>query len=135
MLIRGVIGNPIDDDAQPQRMGFGQHRIERRHVTEDRVDIAVVADVIAEIGHRRSVERRDPERIDTKPRELSEMRTYALKVADPIAIRVSEGPGIDLVEDGLSPPSTCRARRLRAAVVLVHRQTVTAKHTTPMPSP
>ena len=39
---------------------------------EQRVDVAVVADVVAEVRHRRAVERRDPDRVDAQPRQVIE---------------------------------------------------------------
>src|SRR3546814_16220114 len=59
MLIRGVRPDLIDEHLEPQRVCVGDQRVEIRERAEDRVDIAVIGDVITEIGHRRGIERRD----------------------------------------------------------------------------
>jgi hypothetical protein len=43
---------------------LGEQRIEIVEATEQRIDVAIVGDVIAEIGHRRREDRRKPDRID-----------------------------------------------------------------------
>src|SRR5207248_2757888 len=73
-------------------------------VAEDRVDVAVVGDVVAEVSHRGAEEGRDPDGVDAQPRQVVEMTPDALEVADSVAVRVGEGPGIDLIDDRRLPP-------------------------------
>ena len=48
----------------------------------------VVGDVVAEIGHRRGKDRRQPERVDAELRQIVEPRQDAREIADPVAVRV-----------------------------------------------
>jgi hypothetical protein len=50
---------------------------------EQRVDAGVVGHVVAEVGHRRRVERRHPDRVDAEPGEVVEPARDAGQVADP----------------------------------------------------
>src|SRR5262249_55919007 len=72
--------------------------------SEQRLDIAVVADVVSEIRHRRGIDRRYPDRIDAEPREVVEAFAYSLQIADAVAIRILKGAGIDLIDDPVFPP-------------------------------
>jgi hypothetical protein len=45
---------------------LGQQAIEIRQRAEQRIDVAVVGDVVAEVGHRGFEERRDPDRVDAQ---------------------------------------------------------------------
>src|SRR3546814_18743143 len=66
MLIRGVRPDLIDEHLEPQRVCVGDQRVEIRERAEDRVDLAVIGAVITEIGHRRGIERRQPDRVDAE---------------------------------------------------------------------
>ena len=50
----------------------GDQAVGVRQGAEQRVDVAVVADVVAEVRHRRPVERRDPDGIDAEPGQVVE---------------------------------------------------------------
>ena len=88
----------------PRVVGVGQQAVEVVEGAEQRVDVAVVGHVVAEVGHRRPVERADPDGVDPQPRQVVEPGPDALQVADPVAVGVGEGPGVDLVEDRGRPP-------------------------------
>jgi hypothetical protein len=47
-----VVGNPVEQDTQPALVGGGEERIECAEVSEQRVDVPVVADVVAVVAHR-----------------------------------------------------------------------------------
>ena len=80
-------------------------------VAEARVDVLVVADVVAAVGHRRRVDRRQP---DARPRPASAM--WSRRAADPaqvalaVAVGVLEGARVDLVDDGVLPPGAVGVR-------------------------
>ena len=44
----------------------GDQRVEIGERPEERIDVAVVRDVVAEVGHGRRIERRDPDGVDPK---------------------------------------------------------------------
>ena len=71
---------------------------------EDRVDVAVVGDVVAGILLRGSLERAQPQRIDAELDEVVEVRGDAGQVADAVAGAVGERAGVDLIDDGGAPP-------------------------------
>ena len=108
VLVRGMVRHEVDDDPDPPLVGRGEQLVEVGEGPELRIDVAVVGHVVPEVGHRRRVERRDPDRIDAErigpAVEVIEVGGDAAQVADPVAVRVREAPRIDLVEDPLAPP-------------------------------
>ncbi len=71
---------------------------------EQGIDVAVVADVVAEVDHGGGVERGDPQGIHPQPGQIGQPVPDAGQVSDPVPVGVGEGPGVDLVEDGPLPP-------------------------------
>jgi hypothetical protein len=69
-----------------------------------RVDGLVVGDVVAEVHLGRRIHRRNPDGVDAEVLEIGQALGDAVQVADAIAVRVLEGAGIDLIEDGVLPP-------------------------------
>ena len=67
-------------------MGLGDQPVEVGEGAEDRVDVAVVGHVVAEVGHRRAEERREPDGVDAEPRQVVEARRDAVEVADAVAV-------------------------------------------------
>ena len=65
----------------------------------------VVAHVVAEIRHRRRVDRREPDGVDTQPCDVREPREDPAEVADAVAVGVEERPRVDLVDHGRAPPA------------------------------
>jgi hypothetical protein len=82
----------------------GQEAVEVGEVTEDRVDGAVVADVVTEVGHGGAVDRRQPDRVGAQVDEMVEVAADAGQVADAVAVGVGERPRVDLVDDSTPPP-------------------------------
>ena len=105
MLDRRVVGHEVEDQPQPELVGIGGERVPVLQRAEQRVDVAVVGDVVAEVGHRRAVERRQPERVDAQPGQVGEPAAQAGQVADPVAVAVLERAGIDLVDRPAAPPA------------------------------
>ena len=61
-----MVRHQIEDDLEAAVMRRGQQRVEIVHGAEERIDAGVIGDVVAEIGHRRRKDRRQPERIDAE---------------------------------------------------------------------
>ena len=58
VLVGGVVGHEVDHDADADGVGLRRAaRSKRGQVAEERVDVAVVGHVVAEVGHRRPEER------------------------------------------------------------------------------
>ena len=104
MLRARVVRHPIEHDAQPSPMGRSEEAIEAFEVAEDRVDGRVVAHVVSEVGHRRPVDRGEPDRVDTEPGDVVKSCGDAGEIPDAVAVGVRERAGIDLVDDRRSPP-------------------------------
>src|SRR4051794_15840264 len=81
---------------------------------EDRLDAAVIGDVVAEVLHWRGKNGREPDRIDFQPLEVIEALADAVQVANAVAIRVLEGAWIDLIDDPAFPPRLFRHRPPRS---------------------
>ena len=112
------MGTQSSSTRMSRAWASASRRVEGREVAEERVDVAVVGDVVAEVRHRRAVDRRQPERVDAEPLQVVQPRAHALEVADAVARGVGERARIDLVDDGLLPPhaaakATGRRRRWR----------------------
>jgi hypothetical protein len=103
-----MIGNEVQDHfeitgvrGRDETVGVGER-------AEERIDVAIVADVVTEIGHRRRVDRRKPNGVDPKFAEVGEVRDDARQIADAVAIRIGERSGIDLIHDAIAPPDAFR---------------------------
>ncbi len=66
VLVGSVARHLVDDDLESESMRLRDEPVEIRERAEDRIDGAVVGDVVAEIRHRRLEEGRDPDRIDAE---------------------------------------------------------------------
>ena len=104
MLIGCVVGHPVDHHPHVESMGVGHQSVELGKVAEQRIDVAVVAHVVAEVSHGRAEERGDPEGIDSEPRQVGQVGPDPGQVAYAVAIGVGERPGVHLVEDRPLPP-------------------------------
>ena len=147
VLVARVVGNPVDDHAQPARVGFGQQAVEIGERSEQRIDVAVVGDVVAVVLHRRAEEGRDPERVDAEPDQVVEAPADALEVAHAVAVRVEEAArdrsgrrrrsatracGFSLRASAPRIAAARRARRLKCAAA---RGTIGAQRARRLPSP
>lgn len=72
MFVRGVVRDEIEQDANPESMRLLEKRVEGLEVAEPRVDPAVIRDVVAAVGERGDIERREPDEIDPEPRQVVE---------------------------------------------------------------
>ena len=71
VLGRGVVGHQVDDHLEAEGVGRGDQRVGVGERAEERVDVAVVGDVVAVVVLRRGVERRDPERVDAEVAQVA----------------------------------------------------------------
>ncbi|MNV63607.1 hypothetical protein D3C71_1562110 [compost metagenome] len=101
---RGVAEHLVDHHLQAQPMCLGQQPVEVGQVAEQRVDVALVGDVVAEIGHRRLEERRYPNRVHAQRRDVIQALDDAGQVAHAVTVGVQETARINLVNDGTAPP-------------------------------
>jgi hypothetical protein len=64
MAVARVVRDEVEQDANPAPARVGDELVEVREGTEDRIDAAVVGDVVAPVGVRRRKHRAQPERVD-----------------------------------------------------------------------
>jgi hypothetical protein len=50
-LIGGVVRDPIGEEADTSGVGVGKEAVEALQSAKQRVDVAVVEDVVAKVGH------------------------------------------------------------------------------------
>ena len=117
------LGTQSTTTRMPRAWASSSRRSKSSSVPNDRVDVEVVGDVVAEVGHRRAVERRQPDRLGAELREVVEARGDAAQVADAVAVGVGEGARVDLVDRPALPPRrpvghAQRARRLALGLPL-----------------
>src|SRR5439155_12346371 len=67
MLIRGVIGYKIQDDLEIMLVGLLKQSVQVRQGSEERMNIGVIANIIAEIGHGRRIDGGEPESVNAEP--------------------------------------------------------------------
>ncbi len=72
MLIGGVIGNVVKDDLDMALMRLRKQCIEVAESSEHWVYSCIVTDIVSEVEHWGWVDRRKPDGIDAKPREIVE---------------------------------------------------------------
>ncbi len=104
VLVRGVVHHQVHDDPQAPVVRRGQQPVEVLERPEHRVDVLVVADVVAVVVLGRAVHGREPHDVDAQGHEVVEPPLDPGQVADPVAVRVLEGPRVDLVDHRARPP-------------------------------
>ncbi len=73
-------------------------------ITEYRVDIAIVRNIIAIVSHRRCEEWRQPDRIDTQIRNIVQFGDDPVQIANATIGRIQKAPRIDVVGHRPFPP-------------------------------
>ena len=88
MLVRCVVGHEVDQNLKPPPMGLRKQVVEVCQRAEAWIYVAIVGNVIAEINHRRRVNRGDPDRFDPKADKIIEPPLYPLEVAYAVVVGV-----------------------------------------------
>jgi hypothetical protein len=109
VLVGGVVGHEVEDQLEPARVRRLDQAIEVGERAEHRVDAGVIGDVVAEVLHRRRIDRREPQRVDAELGEVVEARQHAGEIADAVAVGVHERARVDLVHDAALPPERFHA--------------------------
>ena len=100
----GVVDDEVHHQLHPARVQRRDQLVELLQRAEERVDVLVVGDVVAVVGHRRAVDRAQPDDVDAEQLEVVEVGQDAAEVTDPVAVAVGEAARVDLVDDGGLPP-------------------------------
>src|SRR5262245_51857157 len=104
MAIGRMIGNEIEDNLDSIRVRRPHQLTKIIQRSKQRIDVAIVADVVAEISHWRRVDRRDPDGVDAEPGQVIEPRGNAFQVADTVVVSVLKRARIDLIDNTVFPP-------------------------------
>jgi hypothetical protein len=88
MLVARVVRDDVEQDADPALPRLLDQPLERRHVAEVGVDVAVVRDVVAPVLVRGRVDRVQPEPGDAEPLEVLELAADPLEVTDAVAVGI-----------------------------------------------
>ena len=99
-----MVGDEVHDDAQAAGVGGGDEFVEVRQCAEQRIDVAVVGNVVAVIGLWTHQHRSQPDRVHAEGHEVVETVDDAAQVADAVRVAVGEGSGVDLVDHCMPPP-------------------------------
>src|SRR5262245_4028174 len=111
MSVRRMVGHKVENDPHAAGMRRRDQPVEIGKRAENRIDGTVIGHVIAEIGHRREEDRRDPDCIDAESRKMIEPRGDAIEIPDAIAIAVLKRARIDLIDHTPLPPAAARSLR------------------------
>mmetsp|Transcript_23055 Transcript_23055/g.39166 ORF Transcript_23055/g.39166 Transcript_23055/m.39166 type:complete len:721 (+) Transcript_23055:1136-3298(+) len=110
VLVAGMAEDQIDHHLDAIAMGRLDQRVKVAERAEHRVNVAIVADVIAKVLHRRGKEGRDPDRVHAQRRDMRHPAHDAQQIADAVAVAVLKTAGIDLIDHGPTPPIKVDAR-------------------------
>jgi len=116
MLDRRVIRNKVEDDFELLCMRFINEAVETFERAEDRINPAVIRDIVTEVMHGRRIDRRNPDRIDSEPNEIIEPLPDTIEIAYAIPVRILKGPRVDLIDCADLPPHM-RHDATRAATI------------------
>ncbi len=108
VLVGGVVRHEVQYQLQSAPVRLCEQGVEILEGAEQRIDRPVVGDVVAEVGHGRDEDRRDPDRLHAEVHEMIQAPADSVQVADPVAVGVLERPRIDLVDDAGLPPISAR---------------------------
>src|SRR5579864_310170 len=113
MLIGGMVGHKVQDDLKIALVRLFKQRIQVRQGSEERVGIGVIANIVAKIGHRRRIDRGEPERVNAEPLQVVQFAGDPRQVSYPIAIAIEKTAWVDLINHARLPPGA----RLRHALM------------------
>jgi hypothetical protein len=99
MLVRGVVDDEIDEDADAAAVGLAHEFDEVSAGAETPVDAVEVGDVVAVVPSRRRLERGEPNRSHAEAFEVIETPGQPFEIADAVAVRVEVGLDVEAVDD------------------------------------
>ena len=111
MLVGGVVGHDVEQHPQPERRApRAISASASASVPNARLDVAVVGDVVAGVGHRRRVPRVDPHRVDAEVGQVGQPARGSRRCRRSRRRRRRRSCGC---RPGRSPRCATRARRRR----------------------
>src|SRR5689334_19602904 len=105
MLVRGVIGNEVEQKLHTASMCLRQEKVEVIHGDKYRMYAAVVEDIIAKIMHGGWKNGGKPDGIDIERiGQIVQALDHTVQVTDPVAVAIHETARIDLIDHPRVPP-------------------------------
>src|SRR5690606_32087749 len=98
------VGHEVKQEADAGVVQVAQQGVEVGEVPEQRVDVRIIGDVVAEVGHGGGKDRRKPHGADAELLQVADAPADAFQIAHAVAVRILERAGIDLVNDTVLPP-------------------------------
>src|SRR6266566_9755095 len=97
MLIGGMIGHIVHDELAVTLVRLLKQGVQVRQGSKERMDIGVIANIIAEIGHGRGVDGRKPDGINTEPLQVVQLAADTRQIPYPIAIAIEKTARVNLI--------------------------------------
>ena len=104
MLIGGVVGDKVQDELEVALVGLMEQGVQILKGPEERMDIGVIGNVIAKIGHRRWIDRRKPDSVNAEPAQVIQLAGDSREISHPIAIAIEKTPRVNLINNARLPP-------------------------------
>ena len=110
-----MVHHEVEHHPDPPPVSLRDQPVEVVEGPEDGIDRVVVGDVVADVEAGRGMDGRQPDRVDPEGPlravvEVVELVDQPGQVTDPVAVRIGEGAGIDLVDDAALPPIAAKCR-------------------------
>ena len=104
MLVRGMGQHHVEHHTKPALACLDNQPVGIIIAAEQRIDLPVIGNVIAEIIHRRGKEWRNPHSIDAETGNIIQPLNDARQIADTVSVAILIGPRIDLIDHRAAPP-------------------------------
>ena len=104
MLDTGVTEHDVEQNLDVPTVCLIDQLLGILQGAEQRVDVAVVADVVAEVRHRGTKDWGQPDGVDAQPLQIVQVLDDPPEVTDAVSRGVGEAARVDLVHHRPSPP-------------------------------
>ena len=113
MLVRGMVEHQVHDHPNVALVGLAHQFVKVFQRAKERVNVAIVADIVTKVIGRRGIDRREPDGIHTQRVwrtivEIIQVGDDATQVAHAVAVCIDKAARIDLVNYALPPPEPVR---------------------------
>ena len=106
MLIRAMVQHQIHNNADAPLLALGNQRVHILHGAKERINGAIVGNVITVIHLRGCAHRTQPDRVNAQLLQIVQSADDAAKVADTITIGILKAFGIQLIKNCRFPPAS-----------------------------
>ncbi len=106
----GVLHHQLDDHVQAEFLGLFQQVDHVGQVAETRVDLQVIADVVAGVLEGRAIEGHQPDGGGAEAAHVVQAFGDAAQIAAAVAVVVAEEGRVDLVDHGVAVPEGAHVR-------------------------